>query len=204
LYLKIFQFLDTRKLYAKRCKYQLILEDDIIAQFNWFNRIKSIIVSIETNNQNEDKWLAVKLFTGYFFFDWDWIMHWNIWSEVIVISLIIAFFTYIFVNNLTFHRIKKIKFLLILINSLALVSFYNATRVAPFKWYALREHPTRFGCVAVLFNKNNSIKFAKYLEQVVNDFLTGKSNFFLNKDLLIEIFRRKNNLVEFIAEPSVF
>ena len=131
-------------------------------------------------------------------------MHWNIWLEVIVISLIIAFFTYIFVNNLTFHRIKKIKFLLILINSLALVSFYNATHVAPFKWYALREHPTRFGCVAVLFNKNNSIKFAKYLEQVVNDFITGKSNFFLNKDLLIEIFRRNNNLVEFIAEPSVF
>ncbi len=192
-----------RKLYAKECNYQLILEDDIIAQLNWFDRIKSIIDFIESN-KNKAKCLVVKLFTGYNFFDWDWAMDWNVWLQVFSISFIILFFTHFFVTSLTTQRINKISFILILINSVGIVSFCYAASTEPLKRHGVREYSTGFGTAAVLFNKNNSILFANYLEEVVDNFLTRKSKFFKHKDLLIETFRRQNNLIEFIAEPSVF
>jgi len=192
-----------RKLYAKGCSYQLIVEDDIIAQFDWFNRIKSIIDQIELN-KNKDNWLVVKLFTGYNFFDWDWLMKWNVCFEVILVSLLIFFFTNFFASYLTPQRLNKITTLLILINSLGLVCFCYALSTEPLKRNGIRKYSTGFGTVAVLFNRENSIIFANYLETVVNDFLTRRSNFFKHKDQLIETFRIKNNLVEFIAEPSVF
>ena len=190
-----------RKLYAKECNYQLILEDDILAQFNWFTRIETIVANIPIKHKN--KWLLVKLFTGYKFWDWDWTREWTVWLEVAYTSALIVFFTVVLFVKLLCQPLNRVKCALILVNSVGLVVVYHATRVAPIQWNGIREYSTGFGGVAVLFNRNNSIRFAAYLEKVVDDFILGKSEFFQPKDLLIEQFKSENNLSEFIVEPSL-
>lgn len=193
-----------KNLNGKNCTHQLILEDDAIAQNDWFNRVETIIKMIPSEN----KCFLVKLFTGYKFYDWNWLLFKYALLKVLFLSFIIAFTTFcinLLLTKLFQYKNTKTEFKLVLIaiNSIGLIVFFNTTSTTPIK-SGIREYSTGFGGVAALFNRGNSIKFALYLEKIVSDYLNGKSDFFLPKDLLIENYRQLNNLTEFIVEPSMF
>lgn len=199
-YAKVIKLLDRFN-----CSYQLIVEDDAIAQVDWFTRVKHLTASIPASLAY--KWFDIKLFTGYKFFDWDWLSFKYALSKVVLISIclsVLTFYVYSFlIKRYSSISVSKLGVFLILVNSFGLIVVFNTTSVSPIR-SGIREYATGFGGVSVLYNRLYSIRFAEYLERVVSDYVSGKSDFFQPKDLLIEEFRRGNNLSEFIAEPSVF
>jgi hypothetical protein len=198
--------LALRKLNSKNCKYQLLLEDDAIAAFNWMERILKIIDELLLIHRNN--WFIVKLFTGYKFYDWDWIHSKEIIRNLFIISLFLTCLTCFIYYNLLIRKsinfkLKSIRLVLMLINSIGITVFFNATSITPFH-NGIREYSTGFGGVSVLFNGLLSIEYALYLEKTVNDYQTGKRSDFMPKDLLFQEFKELNNLTEFIVEPAVF
>ena len=56
--------------YANRtmCEHVLLIEDDAIASHEWYEKVNEALNEIE-KEQNEKKWLCLKLFTSFRFYD---------------------------------------------------------------------------------------------------------------------------------------
>ena len=56
--------------YANRtmCEHVLLIEDDAIASHEWYEKVNDALNEIE-KEQNEKKWLCLKLFTSFRFYD---------------------------------------------------------------------------------------------------------------------------------------
>ena len=61
--------------YANRtmCSHVLLIEDDAIASHEWYEKVNEALHLIE-HHKNETKWLCLKLFTSFRFYDF--FTHW--------------------------------------------------------------------------------------------------------------------------------
>lgn len=188
-----------RHLSSMECKYSLVLEDDAIISHDWFPRIES---EIKTKLRGQQNWVYIKLFTGYKFFDWDWLWSISVLFKVLLFALFLYLIQYAIVQHLFKKRFGKIWHFFLFVNSAALVVFFNATCVNPVG-FGLHEYTTGFGTVSVLVPKQHLIGIAEFLEQHVNGYLNRSKLEFQAKDLLLDKYRKINEGVELIFEPSL-
>ena len=207
-----------KHLYDIKCNYSFVMEDDAIVSYNWYNKLK-ISIDLIKNSKN---WLCIKLFSGYKFFDWDWLWFPEQILKVLFYSIALSFanittnnIIYLLVKNKDFDILKeniiyyfrprsKIRifvFLILILNSFTLVIIFKSTSINPTE-NTIREYRTGFGLVSVLIPHQNLHLFAQYLNETVHKSII-KNEKFIPKDLLIEIYRETNHFKEFIMEPSL-
>jgi len=99
-------------------------------------------------------------------------------------------------------KLSALKIILLTVNSLSLIVIFYTTSYAPCG-VGVRPYSTGFGTVSVLVPHSKLILLSNYLNQTVYAYLAGKINYINAKDLIIDTFKRENNLSEFIIEPSI-
>lgn len=186
-----------------KCNYTLLVEDDAIAALDWFESINDVL---SNHLLNENNWIFVKLFTGYKLYDWDWLMYPEAILRVIFFSIVFGTFQVFLIKNKIKAKIwKLIVIILIYLNSLLLISWLNTTSIHPVR-SGLRTYNSGFGCVAVLYPRQilENNKLVDYFKSTLENYISGRVNFFEPKDLLLDRFKKANNLTEYTIEPSVF
>ena len=182
----------------KNFTYILLLEDDALVTNNWYEKILQSLNQLPENLSN--KWFCIKLFTGYKFFDWDFIQFPLVIIKILFYSFILSLIQLYICKTLNLFNMF-IGFVLF-VNTVSLLTFFTATSVNPVQ-KSLREYNTGFGAVSILISNSNSLKLANYIDSVVYNYTQLKSNFFIPKDLLISKFVQDNSLIELISEPSL-
>lgn len=209
----------------KNCNYSILMEDDAIISYDWYVRVKSSLDYIEST---KTKFIYMKLFTGFKFFDWDWVKFPFQILKLSLNSMLLCFLTFslhtLLVNSMTDNlvlyksikqtptsifrqakrliRLKIVAFVLILFNSFGVMILFKATSTTPCGDGA-RVYSTGFGTVSVLYPISNLMLISSYLNKTVYDYTSGKSTFFEAKDLLIDRVKVGYNLTEYIIEPSI-
>jgi hypothetical protein len=204
----------------KKCNYSILMEDDAVISYDWFIRVKSALDYIQNIN---DKFVYIKLFTGFKFFDWDWVKFPFQIAKLSLLSMFLCFLTFFFytllVNSISDNfviyksilqtptslfrqakrlvRLKIIVFVLLLLNSFVIMILFKATSTTPCGAGA-RVYSTGFGTVSVLYPISNLMLISSYLNRTVHDYKSGKSGFFEAKDLLIDRVKVEHNLTEYI------
>ena len=202
-----------KRLYEKKCLYGLILEDDAIATWDWYEKTINSIDKL--NNYNYD-WFCLKLFTSFQSFDWL-----KNTAAIIKSIFFIIFFTLVqclFLNYLLNRKNKQVlpygsskrynglpkKYIfLTFLHTTALKFYLNGSAAFPLGT-GVHEFSQGFNTVAIVYPYLQLNLLSNYLEQHVRDFITGKSSPLYPKDLLINRYVKENHLKEYIAEPSFF
>lgn len=195
--------LAMRMLREQNCQYQLVVEDDGLASFDWFARVSEAIDHVEANYGAHD-WMCIKFYTGFKYLDWT--LHAPTVLKSIVYSMALAFLNLLalrlfFVANPV--KLNVLTRLIILLNSFLVVSLLISVSKAPLGT-GVKKYSQGRNTVAVLFNPANVNELAQFMLNIVDDLLHKRSDYIRPKDILMNDFKRKNNLIEFIVEPSVF
>lgn len=190
-------------LHSLRCNYSIVLEDDALVSYFWYERLQQTLADLAKTKQC---WLYLKLFTGYKFFDWDWLVRPGSIMRVFIYSMLMFLVQVVVVkftcmNELNGKRRRLLFYLLV--NAVALMVVFHATSTHP-SGHGVHEYATGFGMVAMLYRRETLLNLSDYIKTVVNDYVTGRSNFFEPKDLLLERYRNQTGCAEFILEPSLF
>jgi hypothetical protein len=193
------------ELHRLKCNYSILIEDDAIISYNWYDRIESSLQNLKQKQFESQCWLYLKLFTGYKFFDWDWITEPYPVLRVLALASCIFFVEYFVFKYFNSKRKSFYFFLVFLLaaNSLGLSVFFNATSVTPVS-YGIHEYATGFGTVALLVPHENLLNISKYIETRVNGYLSYRTGDFQPKDIMIDEYRNKTACRELILEPSLF
>ena len=191
----VFQYL-----FNENCQNSIVMEDDAIITFEWFEKIKHSLDHISNVYNNE--FAYIKLFTGYKFFDWDWLYYPNAVLKVCFYSILLTAFNYILITLNRLVKLSKTRKILLGINSLTIIILYNTTSVTPCAT-STRLYSTGFGTVSILIPHSKLLPLSDYLNKTVSDYLNGHSQTFDAKDLIIDFFKTKHNFSEFIIEPSI-
>lgn len=185
-------------LHSIKCNNSIIIEDDAIISKNWFQKLDSA-----TKQINRKDLAYIKLFTGYKFFDWDWIVNPFVILKIILLANFIFLLQFLIVKNLFKRRFSFIYLFILFVNSITLVVYFNATSVNPMG-AGLHEYTTGFGAVAVMIPNERLLNVSKFFEDHVNGFLENHIMQSEPKDLLLNTYRLANRQVELIMEPSLF
>lgn len=189
-----------RYLRKQACKYSILIEDDAVFSTNWYEKIENELRKIEKLNLKN--FFIIKLFSGYKFFDNDWIFYPFLLIWALFLSVVVWFLEFLFLTRIRKLKLSNFSVICLFLNSLVLVWFSRTTSISPMG-EGVHEYTTGFGAVSVLFPWNRLLSLAEYMENTVESYLSGKSIYFEAKDLLIEDFRSRNRLVEYILEPSI-
>jgi hypothetical protein len=188
------------------CEYAILAEDDVIFAENWFEIILTELERTEKLKMND--WLMCKLFSGYKFFDNDWLDMSNIALilKLVFYSIILSIFSITVYYYVMKHPKKKVFtkaiIFLFFLNSLTQMWFYNSTSVDPFG-DTTHYYWTGFGCVSVLYPNKSLHLLSDFLSNVVLNYINGTSAFFKPKDLLIDWYRKVKHFRELSIEPSI-
>ena len=186
----------------KDCKYGLLIEDDSIAAPDWYNKLMNALKDIEIKGQETtDQWLCLKLFTSYRYHDW--LTH----LPTVVSSVMLIVISSIF-QLLLFHllrvSLKRGTFavfgefrnyfsivkrnqhamvnLLIILNQSLFVAFIQGSSIKPLG-YGTHKYSQGFNTVAMLYPRKQLNLFSNYLETIIQDYLIGKIEKMIPKDL---------------------
>jgi len=188
-------------MHAQKCQNSIIMEDDALIAHNWFQMITSSLDTIQ-KAFDEHEFIYIKLFSGYKFFDWDWIKFPSIILKVFSYACLITGLNWSIILNSNMFKLTNVKLFLLFINSFSLITFFYATSVTPCG-VGVRPYSTGFGTVSLLIPYSKLILLSNYLNVTIYDYLNGKTDKISAKDLIIDSFKTQNNLTEFIIEPSV-
>ena len=216
-----------RYLAAQQCHYSIIFEDDALVANGWYERVVDALNLLEHQVGSSDSWLCVKLFTGYTFFDWRWIRVRTAIIYVLLKALLLFTLNYVVLYAICNHRFclataassshtylyhKKAQVtskhltsttsFLLFVHSLGMVVWLTSTNVNPIG-RSIRQFASGFGAVTVLYPHSQLEGFADFLNRTVYDFVDGKYQQFAPKDLLIDVYEKKNGLDEYLIEPSI-
>ena len=183
------------------CDHVLLIEDDVIASHEWYEKVNEALNLIEHNNN--EKWLCLKLFTSFRYYDF--FTHW---------PTLVKMFAWDFILTLlqSFVLIKLCRFspchsFILLLNTILIHIWLKCTHISPLG-YGLHQFTLGFNAVANVYPreilKDLAINFNDYFQNLVENF--GRQNLFeiIPKDEFLKKFKEKFNLKEFILEPSVF
>ena len=207
-------------LYKRSCNYTLILEDDAIATYNWYEKT---IDAINKLNSYTSDWFSLKLFTG--FGKWDWVFDIDsvIRSILFVFIFTVAqslFLNYLisilnnascslkleFLNTRGFLNLRNIpkKYIaLIFLHTILFKLHINCTTSTPFGT-GVREFLQGFNLVASVYSNNQLNLMSIYLETFFKTYMFNNVPGFIAKDELLKIYIKENHLREFIVQPSLF
>ena len=190
----------------KECKYGLLIEDDAIAAYNWYDTLIESINFIE--KQNQKKWLSLKLFTSFRYYYL--LRHLPTLIKAIIFSILITVFKVYFFKFIILKlfksqrsRISASKIFFFLLNSVFLVFYLKSYNISPLG-YGVHKFSQGFNTVAVLYPREQLLMISEYVENCVKKFLTKNVTSFVPKDIAIYKYRLENKLDEFILEASIF
>lgn len=182
-----------------KCNYSLIMEDDAIISYNWFLRLHS---ELDFRLKQRHDWAFVKLFYGYKFFDWYWLWSPSVIIKILLLGLFLYIVQYTIAINILLKRTSSIFNFLLFSNSVALVVFFNTTCINPMG-AGLHKYITGFSAVSVLIPNERLIFIADFIEDHVDDYLEGRINRFIPKDLLLSKYSQASRSAEYVFEPSL-
>jgi hypothetical protein len=188
-------------MHSQNCQNSIIMEDDALIAHNWFQMITSSLDCIQ-KTFNEREFIYIKLFSGYKFFDWDWIKFPSIILKVFFYAFLITGLNWSIIQNTNIFKLTNVKLFLLIINSFSLITIFYATSVTPCG-VGVRPYSTGFGTVSLLIPYSKLILLSNYLNVTIYDYLNGRTDKINAKDLIIDSFKTQNNLTEFIIEPSI-
>ena len=204
-YAKIMEYFYTNK---TACKYALLVEDDSIAAFEWYEKIYEALRIVDDKEpKSTSKWLCIKLFTSYRYFDF--LTHMPTLIKTILVTFLASFIQMIVLISL---RLIKFKFLrhfelyALFLNTLLIVFWLNFTHISPLG-YGISEYSIGFNTVANVYPRSILGALSLYIERYVKRYLhDAKTDItsFLPKDLLLKEFKNEFRLKEYIVEPAVF
>ena len=104
-----------------------------------------------------------------------------------------------------FKKNCKIVFVFIfLLSSTVQYCLFRALSVSPVLNNDIIEYVVGFSCVNILYpNDSRLLELANFIENSIKEYLKNESNYFENKDLMVETFSKANKFKEFILEPSI-
>jgi hypothetical protein len=182
----------------KECKYALLLEDDSIAAFNWYDKLMKAIRYLEEKETNKE-WMCLKLFTSFRYYDW--LIHPETVLDMFVF-IIIQFLVQFLIIKYFNYNYNTFMYALIALNILILKLFLNGSSVSPLG-YGVKKYSQGFNTVAIVYPRDQLLLISNYLKDTVNNYVYN-NKLFLAKDEAINKYRRENRLNEFILEPSLF
>jgi hypothetical protein len=209
-------------LYKRSCKYTLILEDDAIATFNWYEKT---IDAINKLNSYTNDWFSLKLFVSFGKFDWIFDIDSVIRSVLFVFLFTLTqslFLSYLinFLNNgscsfnveffysrgtLNLRNIPRKCILLIFFHTILFKLYLNSTSITPLGT-GVREFLQGFNLVASVYPNDQLNLMSIYLETFFKNYLKNNmpGNLFIPKDELLKSYIKENHLREFVVQPSFF
>ena len=189
------------------CEYTLLLEDDSIAAYEWYEKIRSVLSVLDNSHDTSkgpSKWLCVKLFTSFRYFDF--LTHLPTLCHTLFQICTASCVQILVFTKLKLIRVKSLFYLLSL-NTALLVLWLDFTHISPLG-YGLSEYSIGFNTVANVYPRSVlgalSVYIEAYLEKCVSDPTFDMNTRFMPKDLLLGEFKREFKLREYIVEPSVF
>lgn len=189
-------------LHREMCEYSLVIEDDALIAHNWYRSLTNGLEFIKRNH-NETNLLYVKLFTGYKFFDWNWLSLPLMVLKVCLYSLLLLGLNMIV--EIKFLKLKfntPLKSSCLLVNSFGVCVFFYTISVAPCG-FGVRPYSTGFGTVSLLIPHAKLLMLARHLQSINYGYLNGSVKEFNAKDIVMDIFKDENKWYEFIIEPSL-
>lgn len=204
-----------KRLYDKNCKYALILEDDAIATWDWFDKTMD---SIEELNSLNDQWFCLKLFTSFQTFDWmrNYTTVFKSFLFVILFTIIQCILLKYFlklkllnllpvtsVNSLEALNLTKKSILKIFLHTLFLKIYLNCTSAFSFG-SGLNEFSQGYNTVAIVYPNKQLSLLSSNFEQHIDDLIKGKIPLLYPKDLLMNEYIKANHAKEYVIEPSLF
>lgn len=203
--------LAMKYLHKQDCSNLLILEDDALAAYDWFQKVHEAIEYVGAN-YDDDAWMCIKLYTGFQYSDW--LLHTPTIFKVLFYSLLLTAVNLAFGETLrklftknpvpyTRRSLLPTAVLFLFVCSLSLNCWLTSISTHPIG-DGVKKYSQGRNTVGVIFNPNNVVQLADYLLRVVNDLMSARSDYIRPKDVLMNNFKKANGLVEFIVEPSVF
>ena len=187
------------------CDYVLLLEDDSIAAYDWYDKISAILSRLESERDLvEAKWLCVKLFTSYRYFDF--FTHAPTMAKTIFIIFISSLVQICLCSKfglITLRYFKRVECILLCLNTALILLWVKSTHISPLG-YGLHEYSLGFNMVANVYPRANLALLFAYFNKYIHSFARGDFTFFLPKDFLLEEVRKDHGLSEYILEPSLF
>ena len=187
-------------LHNESCQYSMLMEDDALIAFNWFDSLTRGLDYIR-KNFNENEFIYMKLFSGYKFFDWEWLSFPFMVLKVAFYSLVLFCFNLSLILKLKF-KLTNVKIFSLLVNSFSLCVVFYAISVAPCG-FGVRLYSTGFGTVSLLIPNSKLLLLSRHLQTNMYGYLDGSVTKFNAKDILMDEFKVRNNFKEFIIEPSL-
>lgn len=187
-------------LHKKKCNYSVILEDDAIISYDWFERLSDAIRTIKSNN-----WSCIKLFSGYKLFDWTWLLYPSIILEILFLSLFLNIPMMIVISfglRKLCLIVRKIYYIFSFLNIIIISCVYKSTSICPIN-EGIHQYTTGFGTVSILIPNFNLLPYSNHILENILKYLAKEEKEFTPKDLLLDSYRLSNNLVEYIIEPSL-
>jgi hypothetical protein len=206
-----------KSLYVNKCNYAILMEDDAILSYKWFESVSKALKQV----RGKKNWLCIKLFSGYTLYDWTWRVYPSVILKIFFYaSILFALKVYVLLFLLNFKKfvlrgysylgefrqlyksISYFSLFSLFVNSVGIFAWFNATSICP-AGRGIRTYHTGFGAVALLLPSSILIQFSEYLNQTAYGYIDNKFSNFKPKDLLVDDFKIKNNLTEYIIEPSL-
>ena len=221
-----FDYASVMEFYANErtdCDYVALIEDDSIACLNWYEKLIEALENIDSSynlwrkyfNSNyytsnfkdaSQYWMCLKLFTSFRSFDWLSypLAVLNFVFFVAITSILkTAVFNYFFKRKVFFVK-RSAKFYkpFIVLSSLILNFWLMSTSISPLG-YGVKQYSIGFNTVANVYPKHVLGSLSGFIKSSVNRSIYDASQF-MPKDLLLNKFRYKYGLNEFIVEPALF
>ena len=197
-YAKILDYFYTNK---TECKYTLLLEDDSIAASDWFDKIDEVLVLVG----KEAKWLCIKLFTSYRYFDF--LTHIPTVIKIVLQTILLTLMQiFVFVKKLKTFKFKYLKTLemyILFLNTFLIILWLKFTHISPLG-YGIMEYTIGFNAVANVYPHDILGLLSDYLRNYLKKFTNANFSSFVPKDIYLKEFKQAYRLNEFIVEPCLF
>jgi hypothetical protein len=219
-------------LYNKNCKYALVLEDDGIADWDWYEKTIDAVYKL---NIYADQWFCLKLFTSFGSFDWllhtrtvlksilfiilftvaqcpllsfiIYFSNFTIRSKYGILSLTKKLSFSLCLNGLNFYKnLRKRDVILIVLHTVLFKIYLNCKNPMPIG-VGIREFSQGYNTVANVYPRLYLNMIGLHLEQFIKSvYVDNQPNYGLFKpqDELLKKFKEENQLREFIMQPSLF
>jgi hypothetical protein len=200
------------------CDYALIIEDDAIAAYNWYEKLIDSLRLIDKNTN----WFCLKLFTSYRYYDW--LAHLNTVVNSILLIFLLTFISVFIYSKLMINVVmrsylgsflvsklsittssitNKSTVVIFFLNSCLLIFAYNAFNISPLG-YGIIKYSQGFNAVANLYPRSKLNQIAKHVEYTVRSYVQGHVTNFEPKDIALKTYKKTFYLDEYIIEPSLF
>jgi len=184
------------------CDNILLIEDDAIASHDWYEKIVKALDEIQSKTNK--RWLCLKLFTSFRFYDF--FIHFQTLFQMIFYVLFLTLIQVILFVKFSSRFIKS-HFFILFVNTFLIQVWLKSTHVSPLD-YGLHEYSLGFNAVANVYPREILQDLATFLgdyfKYVCDNFKKNNIIEMMPKDEYLNEFKKRFNLKEFILEPSVF